>query len=145
MCQSWRILNLQLEHYPNYWFSVPLCAAIYINFFTNHYYPDMRIVLIPLVFVIFLRTRVYFTVWRGIRRHMPLVLSFALIGFFIWVAENMATFLGAWVYPQQTGQWRAVSIQKFSSWFLLVIISFLIVADLKHVREGRLAAQESAV
>src|SRR5262249_43234703 len=103
------------------------------------YYPDVRWILIPLVFVVFLRTRVYFTVWRGIARHMPLVVSFALIGFFIWVAENIATFLGAWVYPEQTSRWTTVSFQKFSSWFLLVIISFLIVADLKHVREGKTA------
>ena len=137
MCQAWRIFALDLERYPSYWLNVPLCAAIYINFFTNRYYQDLRFVLIPAVFVIFLRTRVNFTVWRGRQRHMPLVISFALIGFFIWVAENIATFFGAWVYPEQTGRWTAVSFQKFSSWFLLVIISFLIVADLKHVRERR--------
>jgi len=65
------------------------------------------------------------------------VVSFFLIGFFIWVAENIATFFGAWVYPDQVTGWKAVSLQKFSSWFLLVIISFLIVADLKHVKENR--------
>jgi uncharacterized membrane protein YoaT (DUF817 family) len=137
MCQAWRIFDLQLDRYPEYWLSGPLCAAIYINFFTNRYFQDLRFVLIPAVFAVFWRTRVGFTVWRGRRRHMPLVLSFALIGFFIWVAENIATFFGAWVYPEQTARWTAVSFQKFSSWFLLVIISFLIVADLKHVRERR--------
>ena len=137
MCQAWRIFDLELTHYPPYWLSAPLCIAIYANFFTNHYVRDVRLILIPAVFVIFARTRVDFTVWRGIRRHMPLVISFALIGFFIWVAENIATFFGAWVYPEQTARWTTVSFQKFSSWFLLVIISFLIVADLKHVRERR--------
>ncbi len=136
MCQSWRILKLELKHYPNYKLSVPLCVAIYANFFTNAFVRDARIVLIPLVFVLFWRTQVRFTVWR-VTRKMPLVMSFFLIGFFIWVAENIATFLGAWVYPEQTGQWTAVSTQKMSSWFLLVIISFVIVADLKHLRERR--------
>ncbi len=60
-----------------------------------------------------------------------------MIGFFIWVAENIATFFGAWVYPEQIARWTAVSAQKLSSWFLLVIISFVIVADLKHWRERR--------
>ncbi len=142
MCQAWRIFDLELDRYPSYWLSGPLCAAIYINFFTNWYIQDLRFLLIPAVFAIFLRTRVNFTVWRGRRRRMPLVLSFALIGFFIWVAENIATFVGAWVYPEQTARWTAVSFQKFSSWFLLVIISFLIVADLKHVRERRGRAVE---
>jgi uncharacterized membrane protein YoaT (DUF817 family) len=137
MCQAWRIFDLKLDRYPSYWLSVPLCAAIYINFFTNRYIQDLRYLLIPAVFVVFLRTRVNFTVWRGLQRHMPLVVSFALIGFFIWVAENIATFFGAWVYPEQTDRWTVVSFQKFSSWFLLVIISFLIVADLKHVREEK--------
>ena len=137
MCQSWRIMNLRLERFPPYWLSVALCIAIYGNFFANHYVRDARIILIPTVFIVFARTRVDFTVWRGKVRYMPLALSFFLIGFFIWVAENIATFFGAWVYPQQSSGWSVVSYQKLSSWFLLVIISFVIVADLKHWREQR--------
>ncbi len=137
MCQAWRIFDLRLTDYPSYRWSVPLCVAIYLNFFTNRFLPDARWILIPIVFLVFSRTQVQFTVWRGIPRRMPLVVSFFLIGFFIWVAENIATFFGAWVYPDQVSGWKAVSLQKFSSWFLLVIISFLIVADLKHVKENR--------
>ena len=134
LCQAWRIFDLKLENYPSYRVSVPLCIAVYGNFFTNAFMPDLRLILIPLVFVTFWRTRVYFTSWRE-RRWMPMVISFFLIGFFIWVAENMATFLGAWVYPEQMARWTTVSIQKLSSWFLLVIISFVIVADLKGMRD----------
>jgi uncharacterized membrane protein YoaT (DUF817 family) len=144
MCQSWRILKLELRRYPSYRLSIPLCVAIYANFFTNAFVRDVRIVLIPLVFAFFWRTQVYFTVWHQ-RRRMPLVLSFFLIGFFIWVAENIATFFGAWVYPEQTARWTAVSAQKMSSWFLLVIISFVIVADLKHWRERRASTDSEPV
>lgn len=136
MCQAWRIFHLELQHFPSYRLSILLCVAIYANFFTNAFVRDVRIVLIPLVFILFWRTQVDFTVWKA-RRRMPLVLSFFLIGFFIWVAENIATFFGAWVYPEQTVRWTAVSVQKLSSWFLLVIISFVIVADLKHWRDRR--------
>jgi uncharacterized membrane protein YoaT (DUF817 family) len=66
-------------------------------------------------------------------RSMPLVLSFTLIGFFIWVAENIATFFGAWVYPHQARRWAIVGPNKISSWMLLVIISFIIVAALKEL------------
>jgi uncharacterized membrane protein YoaT (DUF817 family) len=134
MCQSWRLLKLDLRRYPGYRFSVPLAMAIYGNFFTNRYVYDARWVLIALVFVVFGQTWVDFTVWRQ-RRTMPLVLSFFLIGFFVWVAENYSTLFGAWVYPHQRNGWQAVSLRILSSWFLLVIVSFILVADLKHVRE----------
>ncbi|MNJ46942.1 hypothetical protein D3C77_420850 [compost metagenome] len=71
---------------------------------------------------------------------MPLLLSFLLIGFFIWVAENVTTFLGAWKYPNQEETWHLVHIGKISSWFLLVVISVIIVAQLKHVKMGNRAA-----
>jgi uncharacterized membrane protein YoaT (DUF817 family) len=64
---------------------------------------------------------------------MPLALAFLLIGFFIWVAENIATYFGAWVYPHQAQQWAIVGPTKISSWMLLVIISFIIVASLKQI------------
>ena len=65
---------------------------------------------------------------------MPLVLSFLLIGCFVWLAENVTTYLGAYVYPSQRDGWSPVSLRLVSSWALLVIVSFIIVADLKHVR-----------
>jgi len=68
---------------------------------------------------------------------MPVALSFVLIGFFIWIAENIATFFGAWQYPDQQQQWTMVHISKISSWLLLVIVSFLIVALLKHLKENQ--------
>lgn len=133
MCQAWRVLDLELENYPSYWQSVPLAAGVYLNFFTRHFVPDVRWVLAAGIFFVFRRCRVHFTVWRQ-RRVMPLVMSFALIGFFIWVAENAATFLGAWAYPEQRSGWQVVSLRIISSWVLLAIVSFIIVADLKHVR-----------
>ena len=75
---------------------------------------------------------------------MPIALSFVLIGFFIWIAENIATFFGAWEYPNQTEAWSLVHLGKVSSWLLLVIVSFLIVATLKRVKgESRSSWQEN--
>ena len=138
LCQAWRILRVELYDYPSYWLSVPLSVAIYLNFFTHHltHVPDLRWVLMLLVLVVFRRTIVRFTVLTEPRR-MPLALSFLLIGFFIWIAENIATYFGAWAYPDQRAGWAIVSASKISSWFLLVIISFVIVADLKYVRGER--------
>ena len=66
---------------------------------------------------------------------MPLLASFVLIGFFIWIAENISTFFGAWVYPNQSHAWQLVHIGKISSWSLLVVITIIIVADLKHIKQ----------
>lgn len=133
MCQAWRILKMDFTHYPPYRLSVPLCAAIYLNFFTRHWLPDVRWVLAALVLVVFFRTRIWFTVVEA-RRSMPLVLAFLLVGFFIWLAENISSYLGAYVYPHQQAGWKMVMTRRISSWFLLVIISSIIVADLKYLK-----------
>jgi uncharacterized membrane protein YoaT (DUF817 family) len=142
MCQAWKLLRLELTNYPSYKLSLPLSAAIYLNFFTHHVLWDLRWALMAAVFVVFFRTRVHFTVIEK-RRRMPLILSFALIGLFVWIAENFSTYFGAWVYPDQQGAWQVVSSGKITSWFLMVIISFLIVADLKHLRERRVLRSPS--
>ena len=106
---------------------------IYANFFTNHFIPDLRIILIPAVFILFAHTNVKFTVTEKVRS-LPLALAFCLIAFFIWIAENISTFYGAWQYPDQVHVWNVVSTGKITSWFLLVIICFIIVAYLKHYK-----------
>lgn len=132
--QAWKVFRLELVHYKNYLASLVLCILIYLNFFTNHYIYDFRIFLIIAVFVLFWKTKVYFTV-TTIRRWMPLNISFIFIAFFIWVAENISTYLGAWKYPDQIHAWNLVSTQKVSSWFLMVIISFILVVYLKHFKK----------
>ncbi len=143
LTQSWRIMKNTLEEYPPYWMTVLLCAGIYLNFFTNHFIPDLRILLIPAVFLLFARTTVYFYP-LAIPRKMPLALAFMLVAFFIWVAENISTLLGAWKYPDQVHVWNAVSTGKITSWFLMVIISFIIVAYLKHYKKDVLHERRDA-
>ncbi|MGI8314222.1 DUF817 domain-containing protein [Halobacillus mangrovi] len=133
LCQAWRRLNVRLVQWPRFWIVVPLAAAIYFNFFTHHYWIDVRWWLSGLVLIVFWRSWVDYEV-NGSRYQMPLSLSFVLIGFFIWVAENIATYFGAWEYPNQSEAWSLVHLGKVSSWLLLVIVSFLIVATLKQVK-----------
>lgn len=135
IAQAWRILDLQLSDFPPYRWTVALAAIIYINFFTNHFVYDIRYILILIVFVLYWKTRVYFTTAYGVRRWMPMNLGFLLTAFFIWIAENISTFYGAWQYPDQVHVWNVVSANKITSWFLLVIISFIIVAYLKHYKK----------
>lgn len=134
IAQAWRIFKLELKEPPNYLATLALGILIYLNFFTNYFLPDFRLILIPAVFLLFARTTVYFTVIQT-KRRMPLALAFCLIAFFIWIAENLSTFWGAWQYPNQVHVWNAVSTNKITSWFLMVIISFILVAYLKHYKK----------
>ena len=135
IAQAWRILKLELKNVPPYWWMVVLGIAIYINFFTNHFVYDIRYILIPIIFLTFWKTRIYFTAVEGKRRWMPLNIGFILTAFFIWIAENISTLWGAWQYPDQVHVWNVVSTNKITSWFLMVIISFIIVAYLKHYKK----------
>ena len=139
--QSWRIMKLKLVGPVRYTAAGALGIAIYINFFTNHFIPDLRWILIPLVFVVFWGTSVDFISLQKVR-NMPLSVAFLLIAFFIWIAENISTFFSAWKYPHQLTTWTMVSFGKITSWYLLVIISFILVAYLKHVKQDRV--KESA-
>ncbi|QFG00343.1 DUF817 domain-containing protein [Psychrobacillus glaciei] len=139
ICQSWRHFDLHIYNWPRSFFAVGICVLIYLNFFTHHFTYDIRWVLKGLLLIIFLRTFVTFEINKIIYK-MPMILSFLLIGFFIWIAENITTFFGAWQYPNQEAAWSLVPIGKISSWFLLVIISIIIVAQLKRVKNIKYTA-----
>ena len=59
---------------------------------------------------------------------MPLLLGLLLVALFIWFAENIGTFTRTWLYPHQMRGWSLVSLGKLGSWFLLLIISYALVA-----------------
>jgi uncharacterized membrane protein YoaT (DUF817 family) len=132
--QAWRLFDLRVRHHPPYWMAALIAVAIYANFFTHHYIPDLRWYLAACALGLYARSSV---IYRPLDRDrtMPLLVSFLLIGFFIWLAENISTFFGIWRYPDQLGAWTTVHVGKWSSWSLLVVMTFTIVANLKHIRE----------
>lgn len=131
--QAWRLFDLRIRHHPPYWMATLVALAIYLNFFTHHYIGDYRWYLAALAIGLYARTTVIFRPFDR-DRQMPMLLAFILIGFFIWVAENISTFFAIWHYPNQLGAWSTVHLGKWSSWTLLVIMTFTIVASLKHIR-----------
>jgi uncharacterized membrane protein YoaT (DUF817 family) len=132
--QAWRLVDLRIRHHPPYWMAAVIAVAIYANFFTHHFIGDYRWYLAAIALGLYARTTVVFRP-HDRDRTMPLLLSFLLIGFFIWLAENINTFFGIWRYPHQLGAWTSVHVSKWSSWSLLVIMTFTIVANLKHIKE----------
>lgn len=131
--QAWRLLDVRIIHHPRYWMAGLTGIVIYANFFTHHYIGDYRWYIAACVLGLYARSIVVFRPLDRDRR-MPLLLAFILIGFFIWLAENISTFYGVWKYPNQLGAWSAVHLGKWSSWSLLVIMTFSIVAHLKHIK-----------
>lgn len=131
--QAWRLFDLRVRHHPPYWMAALVALAIYANFFTHHYIGDYRWYIAACALGLYARATVVFRPLDR-DRSMPLLVSFLLIGFFIWIAENISTLFGVWQYPNQVGAWAAVHVGKWSSWSLLVIMTFTIVANLKHVK-----------
>jgi uncharacterized membrane protein YoaT (DUF817 family) len=131
--QAWRLFDMRIRHHPPYWMGAAIAGAIYANFFTHHFIPDLRWYLAACALGLYARTTVIFRPYDR-ERTMPLLLAFVLIGFFLWLAENISTFYGIWRYPNQMGAWTAVHWSKWSSWSLLVIMTFTIVANLKHIK-----------
>ncbi len=132
--QAWRLFDLRIEHHPPYWMTGLISLLIYANFYTHHYIGDYRWYLAAVALGLFARTTVIFRPYDRDRK-MPLLLAFVLIGFFIWLAENIGTFWGMWKYPNQLGAWSVVHVGKWSSWSLLVIMTFSLVASLKHIKQ----------
>ena len=131
--QAWRLLDVRVLHHPPLWMATLIALLIYANFFTHHYIGDYRWYIAACVLGLYARSTVVFRPYDRDRR-MPMLLAFVLIGFFIWLAENISTFFGIWRYPNQIGAWATVSVGKWSSWSLLVIMTFTIVANLKHIK-----------
>jgi uncharacterized membrane protein YoaT (DUF817 family) len=135
VCQAWRRFDLRITGYRPAATSA-VAALVYLNFFTEHWVPDLRLPLALLLVAATWRTDVRFTVAHR-RYSMPLALSFVLIGSFLWIAENAATLLRAWQYPSQQSMWTLVHPAKVGSWSLLVVVSIVLVAAIKAT-EGRL-------
>jgi len=121
-----RIFDIRLENYPPLWLPPVLALMIYANFFTHHVIYDMRYILFAAAALIFLPVRMHFRVHRTWHR-MPLLVAFLLVTVFIWLAENAGTLTRTWVYPRAYLDWLPVGPDKFGSWFLLMIISVVLV------------------
>jgi uncharacterized membrane protein YoaT (DUF817 family) len=109
--QAWRLFDLRIKHHPPYWMAGLIAGLIYANFFTHHFIGDYRWYFAAAALGLYARSTVIFR---------PL---------------DKDRLMGLWKYPNQLGAWSNVHIGKWSSWSLLVIMTFTIVANLKHIRK----------
>lgn len=131
--QAWRLFNMRVIHHPPFVLAVLSSSLIYINFFSHHYINDFRYYILAFLLGLYARSVIVFTPLDR-ERKMPLLLSFVLVGFFIWLAENLGTLLGVWRYPNQLGAWALVSFGKCGAWSLVIVMTFTITLFLKDIK-----------
>jgi uncharacterized membrane protein YoaT (DUF817 family) len=135
MTRCWRLFDFRFTRHPPLWALGLLSLAIYVNFFTHHYVADIRLVLFAAAALLMGPCIIHYRIWR-VHRRMPMVVAALLTALFIWVAENVGTFGAAWVYPSQKAAWSMVPLSKLGAWFLLMILSYTMVAALNGTRSG---------
>lgn len=127
IARSWRLFDCRFVHYPKLWISFALGAAIYVNFFTHHIFVDMRYALIAAIIILYHKTILFFTI--DVKQYsLPLLIPFVMLALLLWAAENIATYNNIWLYPHQMDAWEMVSFHKMESWFLLMLLSFVLVS-----------------
>jgi uncharacterized membrane protein YoaT (DUF817 family) len=140
IARIWRLFDVRFTNYPPVWTTVAFAAAAYVNFFTHHFTYDLRWALFALSVVLFGRSWFWFRPDRAWRR-MPMLVGALLVTVFIWIAENVGTFAAVWRYPDQREAWTLVGVGKFGSWYLLMLLSYVLVS---LVNQPKLSAPEPA-
>ena len=127
IARIWRIFHIRFDYYPKISWTYLLATLIYLNFFTHHYMFDLRWLLIAMTAVLFWKSHFYYKVNKKVHK-MPVMMGFFLVSLFIWFAENIATYSRIWIYPSQVHEWHMVSASKLTAWFLLMIVSTILVS-----------------
>lgn len=134
MARVIRIFDMRFTPYPPFAATLLLAVAIYANFFAHHFLPDLRYALFAATILLYARTRVWFRVTRR-HRWMPLPLAAFLSSLALWLAENIGTMTGTWLYSGQIAG-QAVSLGKLGSWYLLLYVSFVTVTLVSRAALG---------
>ncbi len=133
MARCWRLFDFRFTRHPPLWALGALSLAIYVNFFSHHYITDIRPILFAAAAVLLGPCIIHYKIWH-VHRPMPMLLAALLTALFIWVAENIGTFTAAWIYPHQKHGWTLVSFGKLGAWFLLMILSYTLVAAVSGIK-----------
>jgi len=139
IARCWRLFEFRFTRHPPMWALGLLALAIYANFYTHHRFVDLRIALFAASVLLFGRCQVHYRIWH-VHRRMPLLLGLLLVALFIWIAENVGTWTRTWSYPHQAHGWSLVKPGKLGSWFLLLIVSYALVAAINRPRPANDAA-----
>lgn len=129
-----KLFQLSFRHLPSFTNMLWLSVLSYINFMSKFFIYDFRYVLFLWSFLIFWKTQVYIKQdqmqWR-----VPMLIILIIFAFIIWIAENISTFYKIWLYPSQVDAWHMVSWTKLGSWYLLLLLSLVLVLKILGQRD----------
>lgn len=125
MARVIRLFDMEMVPFPPAWMHFGLAILVYVNFFSHHYIVDIRYALFAATVLIYGRTRIWFRVRRR-WLWMPLPLAAFLSSLFLWIAENIGTATGTWLYSGQQA-FDMVRLAKIGAWYLLLYVSFATV------------------
>lgn len=124
--RSLRLYQVSFEYLPRFGNMLALAVLSYINFMSKFFVPDFRAVLLVWSIVIFWRTKIKFQLQQH-QFQLPMLPILIVLAFIIWIAENISTFYKIWLYPSQVDAWHMVGWGKLGSWYLLLLLSLVLV------------------
>ena len=145
LARGLRLFNASFTDLPRLlWVSV-LVIFSYANFFTKFFVPDIRNILFIASVVLFWKTRVFFQIHhknnlqlRDTKQYQcPFLPLLLFLAFLVWLAENIATFTNIWRYPSQANAWHMVGWGKLGSWYLLLMLSLVLVLAVMGKRDEK--------
>ena len=134
--RSLRLYHVSFEHLPRFSAMLTLAVLSYINFMSKFFVPDIRYLLFAWSIVLFWKTKIGFELQQH-RFQLPMLPVLLLLAFIIWIAENISTFYQIWLYPSQVDAWHMVGWGKLGSWYLLLLLSLVLVLKILGKRDLR--------
>jgi len=132
--RSLRLYQVSFLNLPHFINMLSLAILSYINFMSKFFILDFRNLLFIWSIVIFWKTKIRFE----LKQHhfqIPMLPVLLILAFIIWIAENISTFYKIWLYPSQVDAWHMVGWGKLGSWYLLLLLSLVLVLKILGKRQ----------
>lgn len=133
--RSLRLYRVSFENLPSFANMLTLAVLSYINFMSKFFVPDIRLGLFIWSVLIFWKTKIRFELQHH-SIQLPMLPILLVLAFIIWIAENISTFYQIWLYPSQVDAWHMVGWGKLGSWYLLLLLSLVLVLKILGERDS---------
>lgn len=132
--RSLRLYQVSFSKLPTFGNMLTLAILSYLNFMTKFFINDFRYLLFLWSVVIFWDTKIKFKLEHH-QINVPMLPVLLVLAFIIWIAENISTFYKIWLYPSQVEAWHMVGWGKLGSWYLLLLLSLVLVLKILGIRD----------
>ncbi len=132
--RSLRLYQVSFSKLPTFANMMSLAVLSYLNFMTKFFINDFRYLLFLWSVVIFWETKINFRLQYH-QINLPMLPILLVLAFIIWIAENISTFYKIWLYPSQVDAWHMVGWGKMGSWYLLLLLSLVLVLKILGQRD----------